>query len=155
MVDWIFDLHADAISVDSQARSKDMLFAELATMADRVYGIDASKVEEGLAQRESLGTTGFGFGTAIPHARVEGLSRPVALVVRPVRPIAYDSVDDLPVDIVFCLLSPASSGAQHLKALAELSRMLRDARLVANLRGAGDADSIYAVIEAYDARNAA
>lgn len=155
MVEYTFLLDPAAISSDSQARSKDMLFAELATMADRAYGLDAALVEEGLRQREALGTTGFGLGVAIPHARAEGLSRPVSLVVRPARSIDYDSVDDLPVDLVFCLLSPMGSGAAHLKALAELSRMLRDSKLVANLRSAHNADTIYAVMEAYDARNAA
>lgn len=155
MVEFTFFLDPRAINADSQVRSKDALFAELATMADRVYSLDAVLVEQALAQREALGTTGFGFGVAIPHARIEGLSRPVILIARPAQALAYDSVDDLPVDLAFCLLSPLSSGAAHLKALAELSRMLRDPKLVANLRGASDADSMYAVIDAHDTRNAA
>ncbi len=155
MVNYTFEIDPQAIDTDCVVRNKDTLFATLATMADRVYGLDAPAVEESLVQREALGTTGFGLGVAIPHARVDHLVRPVGLFVSPSRPINYDSVDDLPVDLVFCLLSPASAGAVHLKALAELSRMLRDPKLVANLRGASDADSIYAVIEAYDARSAA
>jgi PTS system nitrogen regulatory IIA component len=155
MNDFTFRLDAGAINADSRARGKDMLFAEIATLADRVYGLPADRVEQGLAQRESLGTTGFGLGVGIPHTRIEGLAEPVALVVRPLKPIDYASVDDLPVDIVFGLLSPADGGAVHLKALAELSRMLRDPKLIANLRGANDAASIYAVIEGYGARHAA
>jgi nitrogen PTS system EIIA component len=102
-----------------------------------------------------LGSTGFGNGIAIPHGKVEGLNHIVALCARLTQPIDFQAIDDLPVDLIFCLLSPPDAGADHLKALAQVSRWLRDAAFVAKLRGAGSNDAAYALFFGGEARNAA
>lgn len=150
-----FILDPKGIVLGAKPRSKVEALAEIATMAHRTYGLDAAIVLAILGQRESLGSTGFGRGIAIPHGRMEGLSSPVVLLLRPAKPLAWEAVDDLPVDFIAALISPVAGGASHLKALAELSRMLRDGALLDKLRGAGDSDSLYAMIEAYEHRNAA
>ncbi len=134
--------------------------AEIAALAHRAYDLDAAEVLAVLNTRESLGSTGFGRGIAIPHGRLDGLAQPVVLLLRPAKPLAWQAVDELPVDFIAALLSPTtapnqSGGAIHLKALAELSRMLRDGALLDKLRGARDSDSLYAMIEGYEQRNAA
>lgn len=135
--------------------SSKALFAQLAQTAAREYGLDAGLVVERLTERERLGSTGFGGGVAIPHARVDGLDHVVGIFAALEKPLDFNAVDDNPVDLVFCLLSPPDAGSAHLKALAQVSRWLRDRNFVAKLRGAGSHDSIYALFDALDARNAA
>ncbi|MBX4389252.1 PTS sugar transporter subunit IIA, partial [Mycobacterium tuberculosis] len=96
------------------------LFALLADVAARAYGLDAAAVAAALAARERLGTTGFGGGIAIPHGRIEGLESVRGVMMRLDRPIDFGAVDDSPVDLVFMLLSPVQAGAEHLKALARV-----------------------------------
>lgn len=141
----------DAIASGVTAGSKKKLFALLADLAARAYGVDAALVAAGLAARERLGTTGFGGGNAIPHCRVEGLTRVCGAIVLLDRPLDFDAVDESPVDLVFMLLSPVGVGAEHLKALARVSRMLRDIGFTAKLRGAGSADAIYALLAGTEA----
>jgi len=112
-------------------------------------------VAERLADRERLGSTGFGGGVAIPHAKLEGLTAPTGLFVRLAQPIEFQAVDDLPVDLVFALLSPVDAGQEHLKALARISRRLRDRPFVDKLRGAGSPDALYALFTTPDPRRAA
>ncbi|OYX52684.1 MAG: PTS lactose transporter subunit IIC [Sphingomonas sp. 32-66-10] len=131
------------------------LFALLADVAARVYGVDATIVAGQLAAREKLGTTGFGGGIAIPHGRIEGLDAVRGVMMRLDKPVDFGAVDDSPVDLVFMLLSPATAGAEHLKALARVSRRLRDRGFTAKLRGAGSADAIYALLAGTEARDAA
>ncbi|WP_422056001.1 PTS sugar transporter subunit IIA [Sphingomonas sp.] len=131
------------------------LFALLADVASRVYGLDATLVAAQLAAREKLGTTGFGGGIAIPHGRIEGLDAVRGVMMRLDKPVDFGAVDDSPVDLVFMLLSPATAGADHLKALARVSRRLRDRGFTAKLRGAGSADAIYALLAGTEARDAA
>ncbi len=150
-----FDLHPHAIILAAKARSKAEALAEIAAKAATIYALDAARVLEVLDQREALGSTGFGRGIAIPHGRMEQLTRPAVILLRPAKPIAWQAVDELPVDTIAALLSPVAGGAAHLKALAELSRMLRDGRLLDKMRGAGDADSLFALIGAYEQRDAA
>lgn len=150
-----FILHPKGIALGAKARNKAEALAEIGALAHRAYDLEAAQVTAVLEARESLGSTGFGRGIAIPHNRMEGLATPVVLILRPVKPLAWDAVDDLPVDFVAALLSPIAGGAAHLKALAGLSRMLRDGALLDKLRGAGDSDSLYAMIETYEQRNAA
>jgi PTS system nitrogen regulatory IIA component len=137
------------------AANKKSLFQQLATAAAAAYGLDAAAVAEGLVKREKLGSTGFGSGVATPHARIAGLNHVVGVFARLAQPIDFQAVDDLPVDIVFMLLSPVDAGALHLKALARVSRRLRERGFVDKLRGAGSRDAIYALLTADEARDAA
>ena len=150
-----FELNPLAIISPAKCRNKAEAFAEIAAIAAKTYALDSIQVEDVLLARERLGSTGFGRATAIPHGRVGGLHRPVMIMLRPTRALAWEAVDDLPVDLIVALLSPESGGAMHLKALAELSRMLRDAQWVEKLKGARDSDSMFALIEAYERRDAA
>ncbi|MDK2768750.1 MAG: PTS sugar transporter subunit IIA [Sphingomonas sp.] len=145
----------EAVVSGVTAGSTKKLFALLADVAARVYGLDAATVATALAAREKLGTTGFGGGIAIPHGRIEGLDAVRGVMVRLDRPMDFGAVDDSPVDLVFMLLSPVNAGADHLKALARVSRRLRDRGFTAKLRGAGSADAIYALLAGTEARDAA
>jgi nitrogen PTS system EIIA component len=144
-----------AISSGVPATSKRALFAHFGQVAAREYGLDAAIVAERLTERERLGSTGFGNGIAIPHGKIEGLAHIVAIFMRLPQPLDFAAVDGLPVDILFCLLSPPDSGADHLKALAQVSRWLRDPGFVAKLRGAGSDDALFALLAGEEARNAA
>ena len=146
-------LGADAVRIGLPAATKKALFAQLGAIAATALGLDGESVAEGLAARERLGSTGFGGGVAIPHAKLVGLPAVAGVLVRLAQPIAFKAVDDRPVDIVFAMLSPTDAGADHLKALAQVSRRLRDAQFVAKLRGAGSPDALYALWTA-DARDA-
>jgi nitrogen PTS system EIIA component len=148
-------LSPTAIAAQSHASTSKAVFQQLGQIAERQYGLSAAQVVERLIERERLGSTGFGSGVAIPHAKIEGLDHVVAVVVHTEKPVDFKSVDDLPVDLFFCLLSPVDAGSQHLKALAQTSRWLRDRNFVAKLRGAGSAEAIYALFDALDARDAA
>lgn len=145
----------EAVVSGVTAGSTKKLFALLADVAARVYGLDATLVAAQLAAREKLGTTGFGGGIAIPHGRIEGLDAVCGVMVRLDKPMDFGAVDDSPVDLVFMLLSPVTAGADHLKALARVSRRLRDRGFTAKLRGAGSADAIYALLAGTEARDAA
>ena len=134
---------------------KKQLFQQLADMAARAYGLDADEVFDRLNERERLGSTGFGNGIAIPHAKIPGLSHVCGLVVRLETPIAFDAVDEAPVDIIFSLLSPADSGAEHLKMLARVSRYLRSGQNAARIRGAGSSEALHALLAGDEARDAA
>lgn len=138
-----------------QVASKKTLFQQLARLAESAHGISAPLVIERLTERERLGSTGFGGGIAIPHGKIDGLDRIVAVFVQLAEPIDFAAIDDLPVDLVFMLLSPVDAGADHLKALAQVSRALRDRVLVAKLRGAANDDALLAVVAGGEARDAA
>ncbi|MDR2857058.1 MAG: PTS sugar transporter subunit IIA [Novosphingobium sp.] len=123
--------------------------AILGLLADRfaaVYRLDRAAVLAGIEARERLGSTGFGRGVAIPHARVGGVSRPVAAFLRLDVPAAFDAADGQPVDLVFGLLSPEHAGAAHLHALAAISRMMRDDAIHAALVQAPGAEAIYGLL---------
>jgi nitrogen PTS system EIIA component len=138
-----------------QLASKDALLSTLAALAAKNYGFDANAAQESLVERERLGPTGFGGGTAIPHCKVAGLDGPVGVFARLEKPVEYEAIDDEPVDLVFALFSPVNDGAAHLKALAEVSRMFRDEASRAQLRGAKDADALYALLAGFEERDAA
>ena len=150
-----FILHPKGIALGAKARNKAEALAEIAALAHRAYDLDAGQVMAVLGARESLGSTGFGRGIAIPHGRMEGVATPVVLLLRPAKPLAWQAVDELPVDFIAAVLSPVAGGPAELKALAEVSRMLRDGALLDKLRGAGDNDALFALIETYEQRNAA
>jgi len=137
------------------ASSKKALFKELGAAAARAWGLDAREVAERLAEREKLGSTGFGGGIAIPHGKLDSIKRVCGVFARLDKPVDFAAVDDLPVDLVFMLLSPAGAGAEHLKALACVSRRLRDKAFAAKLRGAGSPDALYALLAGVEARDAA
>lgn len=138
-------LAADAVRVGASAATKKVLFAQFGQIARDTLGLDADLVVERLAAREKLGSTGFGGGVAIPHAKLAGLPRVSGMLIRLAQPIEFKAVDGLPVDLAFALLSPTDAGAEHLKALAGVSRRLRDPHLVAKLRGAGSRDALWAL----------
>lgn len=145
----------ELVLAESTAENKKALFHQIANAVAPVLGVDAKRLARGLATRERLGSTGFGGGVAIPHARIAGLPRITAAVVRLVEPIDFRSVDGAPVDLVIALFSPMDIGAEHLKALARISRRLRDPAFVAKLRGAGSRDALYALLNADEVRDAA
>lgn len=135
--------------------SKDAIFEQLAVLFAESYGVEATKVLEGLQEREALGSTGFGRGVAIPHARIEGLRRPVAALLKLSDPVDFAAADGLPVDLVFGLVSPENSGVGHLHALAAISRLVRDERIHEALNEAPDAEVLYGLISNATDRDAA
>jgi nitrogen PTS system EIIA component len=139
-------LSVEALGGHLRVSSKKQLFQELAARTASAYGLDARTVFEALLERERLGGTGMGRGVAIPHARIEGLDAIRGVFMRLEKPIDFDAVDDQPVDLVFALLAPENAGADHLRALARVSRTLRDSAVVAKLRSSTDAQALYAVL---------
>lgn len=155
MTEIIDFLRFGAVTGDLAAPTKKALFERLGELAARTYGLNPALVTERLAERERLGSTGFGGGVAIPHGKIEGLDRVVGLFVRLPQPVDFAAIDDLGVDLVFVLLSPLDAGAEHLKALAQVSRLLRDRAFVAKLRGAANDDALRALFDSSDSRDAA
>ena len=155
MTDLVHLLEPDAVAANVPAANKKALFQQLGLVAARVRGLDPRKVVERLSERERLGSTGFGGGVAIPHGKIDGLDGITGAFFRLANPIDFQAIDDLPVDLVFMLLSPPDAGADHLKALAQVSRWLRDRSFVAKLRGAGSTDALYALFAALETRDAA
>jgi len=148
-------LNPRAVFHDLAASSKKALFQSLSGLAERQLGLDGRDVARRLAEREKLGSTGFGGGVAIPHGKIDALPRVVGLFAKLAQPIEFSAIDGMPVDLVFLLLSPTDAGVEHLKALARVSRRLRDRGFVAKLRGAGSADALYALFAGGESRDAA
>jgi PTS system nitrogen regulatory IIA component len=141
----------DIIDVQSvlpavKAQNKKQLLQELAQAMAKSVATDHRIVFETLLTREKLGSTGLGAGIAIPHGKLASLDRVRGLFARLTSPIDFDSVDGQPVDLVFVLLAPSQAGADHLKALARISRLLRDPATVAKLRGTETAEGLYAIL---------
>lgn len=155
-VDSLGDLLTPADVVAALAvPNKKSLFVQLARLAAKNRSLSTTEVIEKLLERERLGSTGFGGGVAIPHGKIPGLERVIGVFARLSAPIDFAAIDDMPVDLVFLLLSPPDAGVEHLKALARVSRKLRDRSFVAKLRGAGSPDALYALFVNEDARGAA
>ena len=148
MSDFRSFLSPEAVVARAPIASKAALFAHLAGLGARLSGLPGSQVGEALDQRERLGPTGFGGGTAIPHARLPALTQFHMGVVTLAQPIEYDAVDGQPIDLAVLLLSPTDAGAHHLKLLARISRLLRDGRQVDRLRGATGADALHSLLVA-------
>ncbi|UAK24644.1 PTS IIA-like nitrogen regulatory protein PtsN [Sphingomonas nostoxanthinifaciens] len=148
-------LTPEAVLAGVTVPNKKTLFQQLGAAAQRITGIEARLIVDRLVERERLGSTGFGEGVAIPHGKIEGLTQVVGVFAKLATPVDFQSIDDMPVDLVFLLLSPPDSGVEHLKALARVSRRLRDRPFVAKLRGAGSNDALYALLTHADARDAA
>jgi PTS system nitrogen regulatory IIA component len=140
-----------AVRADNKAAILDRLAARFA----EVYQLDHAAVREAIAEREQLGSTGFGRGVAIPHARIDGLNRPVAVFLRLEASVDFDAADGMPVDFVFGLLSPAAAGAAHLHALAAISRIMRDDRMHEALIRAPGAEALYGLLHNVNDRDAA
>ncbi len=148
-------LRPEGVLHDLAAPSKKALFQTLAGISARQVALDGKHIGERLSERERLGSTGFGGGVAIPHGKIDGLERVVGFFAKLAQPVEFSAIDGMPVDLVFLLLSPPDAGADHLKALAKVSRRLRDRAFVAKLRGAGSADALYALFAGGESRNAA
>jgi PTS system nitrogen regulatory IIA component len=148
-------LDFEAIRVDLAAGNKRQLLNQLAQIAAARLSLDPSAIADSIAERERLGSTGFGGGVAIPHGKLDKLDRVYALVTRLAAPIDYKAVDGQPVDLVFLLLSPPDAGAEHLKALAAVSRLVRHGGIVEKLRGARSRDAMAAVLIGAEERDAA
>lgn len=148
-------LAPERVHADVAAANKKLLLQQLGLLAAAPLELDGRDVAERLAARERLGSTGFGSGVAIPHTRVPGLTAVVGLFARLAQPVDYGAVDGAPVDLAFVLLSPEQAGADHLKALARVSRRLRDPAFTAKLRGAGSPDALYALLASSEIRDVA
>jgi PTS system nitrogen regulatory IIA component len=148
-------LDCDAIKTALPGGNKRSLLQQLANLAAQRLDVDAAMVLAGLNEREQLGSTGFGQGVAIPHARIDGLDRIYGLFARLGEPVEYKAIDGRPVDLVFLLLSPMNAGAEHLKALASISRVTRDAATLERLRGARSRDALAALLMGADELDAA
>lgn len=135
-----------AVRVLGQLTSKKRLFQELGEVTFQAYGLSSAIVVDGLQERESLGPTGVGNGIALPHARLEEIDKIFGVFIRLEKSLDYESVDRQPVDLVFGLFAPKDSGVEHLKALAQVSRTMRDPGIVAKLRANTDPDKLYAIL---------
>jgi PTS system nitrogen regulatory IIA component len=135
-----------AVLCDLKAQNKKQVLHELAEGLSAQSGVDARAIFDVLLQREKLGSTGLGQGIAVPHGRLASISRVQGIFARLATPVPFDSVDGEPVDIVFALVSPDHAGADHLTALARVSRLLRDQKTLAKLRGTKTPDGLYAII---------
>jgi PTS system nitrogen regulatory IIA component len=136
----------EAVLPAVRVSGKKQALHELAAHAARLTGLEERLIYETLLQRERLGSTGIGGGIAIPHGRMSTLTQPRGMFARLAHPIDFDSIDERPVDIVFLLVAPEGAGADHLKALARVSRLLRDRSLVDKLRATESADALYALL---------
>jgi len=150
----LFSLRPDAVAT-VRAESKQQILEQLATRFSQAYGLDAGEVLDRLDERERLGSTGFGRGVAIPHARVEGLKRPVSALLRLAEPVDFAAADAMPVDLVFGLLSPENAGVSHLHALAAISRIVRDERMHEAFSEARDEETLFALLTNVTDRDAA
>ena len=139
-------LKPEAIRIFSSVSSKKRLLHDIATIAEACYQTDYSQTVEALMERESLGPTGVGGGIALPHARLEQLDKVVGAFVLLENPVEFDAIDKQPVDIVFGLFAPKSAGVEHLKALALVSRTLREQSIVAKLRSNPKPSTLYTIL---------
>jgi PTS system nitrogen regulatory IIA component len=139
-------LTPDAVFSPVRANGKKALLQDIAERAATLTGLPDRDLFELLLQRERLGSTGIGDGIAIPHCRMMGLQRMVGLLMRMDRPVDFESLDGQPVDLIFVLLAPDHAGADHLKALARIARLLRDRTVLERLRTAHDAAALYAIV---------
>lgn len=137
----LFTIDPRAVRIVNPSDKREILDA-LATCFAEVYSLDRDEVIDRIDEREKLGSTGFGRGVAIPHARIDGLARPVAVFLKLGQPVDFDAADGMPVDCVFGLLSPEQAGATHLQALAAISRMMRDERMHDALTAATNAEAL-------------
>ena len=146
-MDLIDILNPQAVRAAHSVGSKKRLFQDLAAIASQTYGINPESAIEALLERETLGPTGVGRGVALPHARLESIDHIVGCFMKLDRSVEFDAVDRQPVDLVFALFAPLSSGVEHLRALALVSRTLRDADVCKKLRNNEDPAILLAVLQ--------
>jgi nitrogen PTS system EIIA component len=148
-------LHQNAIIPAMRANSKKQLLQELAAKASKLTGLPEREIFDVILQRERLGSTGVGNGIAIPHGKLARITRIFGLFARLERPIDFEAIDGQPVDIVFLLLAPELAGADHLRALSRIARVLRDPSIVQKLRSTRDPSALHALLCADRASHAA
>jgi nitrogen PTS system EIIA component len=148
-------LDFDAIKTSLPGGNKRSLLQQLANLAGQRLSLDSAAILSSLTEREQLGSTGFGQGVAIPHGKIESLNRLYCLFARLGEPVDFKAIDGRPVDLVFLLLSPPDAGAEHLKALAAVSRVTRHVSTLEKMRGARSRDALAAVLMGADERDAA
>ncbi len=146
MMDIADFLTPDRVILDLKPQSKRQVLKELAGHAAEATGLDAQRLCHALSERERLGTTGVGAGIAIPHAKLPELDHLIGLFVRLDKPVDFDAVDDQPVDLIFLLLAPDISGADHLKALARVARLLREEPMRLRLRRQQGSEEVYKLL---------
>ena len=139
-------LKPEAIRIFSSVSSKKRLLHDLAGIAEMCYHTDYANTVEALIDREALGPTGVGGGIALPHARLENLNHVVGALILLENPVEFDAIDKLPVDVIFSLFAPKTAGVEHLKALALVSRTLREQSVVAKLRSNPDPTTLYTIL---------
>ncbi len=139
-------LTPQAVKVLPSTTSKKRLLTELGELAETIYGLSASKVVDALLAREALGPTGVGHGIALPHARLDDIDAVVGLFVLLEKPVDFGAVDRQPVDIAFALFAPENAGVEHLKALALVSRTLRNTAICTKLRANPEPATLYTIL---------
>jgi PTS system nitrogen regulatory IIA component len=139
-------LSPDGVVANLKANSKKQALQELSARAARITGQPERTIFDVLLERERLGTTGVGNGIAIPHGKLGEVKAMFGLFARLEHPVDFEAIDEQPVDLIFLLLAPEGAGADHLKALARVSRLLRDRGICEKLRGADQAEAIYALL---------
>lgn len=144
-----------AVIAGVKATSKKQLLGSLAAQAGKLLGMDERRILEAILERERLGSTGLGGGVAIPHAKLGNLKSVMGVFMQLETPLDFDSLDGKPVDLVFLLLAPEDAGAEHLKALARVSRLFRDQAALAKLRGSSSSDALYALLTSHGQQKAA
>jgi len=148
-------LSPDAVVAHLKAANKKQVLQEMAHRAGQITRLPDRRIFETLLEREKLGSTGMGQGIAIPHGRVPGIQKMTGLFAQLDHPVDFDAMDDQPVDLVFLLLAPEDAGADHLKALARVSRLLRNQAVCEKLRGAPQAATLFALLTEPTAAQAA
>ncbi len=148
-------LSPEGVIADLKVTSKKQALQELARRGSELIAIKERAVFDVLQEREKLGTTGVGSGIAIPHGKLPSIDRLHGLFARLEKPIDFDSIDERPVDLIFLLLAPESAGTDHLKALAKVSRLLRDDQVCEKLRGSDNTEALYALLTEQTANRAA
>ena len=148
-------LSPDAVLTDFRPNSKKQLLQDLAQYCAPIVEVEQRRIFETLLQRERLGSTGVGNGVAIPHGKFPGIAGITCVFAKLAKPIEFDSMDDQPVDIVCLLVAPEGSGADHLKALSRVARILRDQSILAQMRASSDPETIYSLLTAPDDARAA
>ncbi len=148
-------LKAEAVKSISSCTSKKRLFHDLGELAEACYGLSSTLVIDALIEREGLGPTGVGQGIALPHARLPSAEQVHGIFLRLEKPLNFDAVDRQPVDLVFALIAPENAGVDHLKALALVSRTLRDESICAKLRANNDASTLHTILTEVQSSQAA
>lgn len=145
---------AGPVSANSKRHALQIV-ADVAERGLAAYGLDSETILQGLLEREKLSSTGVGTGVAVPHAALAGLTHMKGVFVRLESPVDYEAVDDVPVDLIFALFAPENAGTEHLRALAKVSRILRQKDLREQLRQVDNPDALYALLTRSEAHNAA